>query len=198
MFRAPIKSASPSFRHAPQSGQSSSCRSGTAGKDAASRSRPEPRPDTTRGCRRPDPSGAGARPRGYPQAAGLPMHRPRRDSSLHPGMVRPSLVDRDHVPGDAPTSRRGNPAAVVRARHRADDAGTVGPVLPYRSVGRRAKVAAVLHPRPATWYVKDELTFSDAIATVRRALCDLSTSQKSPDTAEIPIALLQRLTQALC
>ena len=64
-----------------------------------------------------------------------------------------------------------------------------------------AKVTAVLQPRSAAWYVKDELTFSDAIATVRRVLWsapNLSTSRKNPDTIEIPIALLQRLTQALC
>jgi hypothetical protein len=64
-----------------------------------------------------------------------------------------------------------------------------------------AKVMAVLQPRSAAWYVKDELTFSDAIATVRRVLWgtpNLSTSRKTPDTIEIPIALLQRLTEALC
>src|SRR5215472_6715202 len=64
-----------------------------------------------------------------------------------------------------------------------------------------AKVMAVLQPRSAAWYVKDELTFSDTIATVRRVLWstpNLSTSRKKPDTVEIPIALLQRLTEALC
>ena len=64
-----------------------------------------------------------------------------------------------------------------------------------------AKVAATLHPRSAAWYVKDELTFSDAIATVRRVLWsvpNLSISRKNPETVEIPVALLQRLTEALC
>jgi hypothetical protein len=64
-----------------------------------------------------------------------------------------------------------------------------------------AKVATALHPRSAAWYVKDELTFSDAIATVRRALWsvpNLSTSRKNPETVEIPTALLQRLMEALC
>jgi hypothetical protein len=44
------------------------------------------------------------------------------------------------------------------------------------------------------------LTFSDAIATVRRVLWsvpNLSTSRKNPETVEIPMALLQRLTEAL-
>ncbi|MGH8836216.1 MAG: IS701 family transposase [Actinomycetes bacterium] len=64
-----------------------------------------------------------------------------------------------------------------------------------------AKVAAMLHPRSAAWYVKDDLTFSDAIATVRRVLWgipNLSTSRQNPETVEIPAALLQRLTEALC
>jgi hypothetical protein len=64
-----------------------------------------------------------------------------------------------------------------------------------------AKVAAMLHPRSAAWYVKDELTFSDAVATVRRVLWgmpNLSTSRKNSQTVKIPAALLQRLTEALC
>jgi hypothetical protein len=62
-----------------------------------------------------------------------------------------------------------------------------------------AKVAAMLHPRSAAWYVKDGPTFSDAIATVRRVLWGipiLSTSRKNPQTVEIPAA--QRLTEAIC
>jgi hypothetical protein len=53
-----------------------------------------------------------------------------------------------------------------------------------------AKVAAMLLPRSAAWYFKDSLTFSDAIATVRRVLWNvpnLSTSRKSPQTVEIPV-----------
>jgi len=64
-----------------------------------------------------------------------------------------------------------------------------------------AKVTAMLHPRSTAWYVKDGPTFSDAIATVRRVLWsvpNLSTSRKSPQTVEIPLALLQRLTDAVC
>jgi len=46
-----------------------------------------------------------------------------------------------------------------------------------------AKGAAALHPRSAAWYVKDEPTFSDAIATVRRVLWtvpDFSISRLNP------------------
>jgi hypothetical protein len=58
-----------------------------------------------------------------------------------------------------------------------------------------------LQPKSAAWYVKQEATFSDAIAAVRRILWgvpNLSTSRQSPETVKIPLALLQRLTEALC
>jgi len=84
-----------------------------------------------------DPLGAGARPSGYPQATGLPVHRPRRNASRDPGILRPSLVDREHVSGNPRASRCRNPAAVVRSRHRANDAGALGPVLTHYSLGRR-------------------------------------------------------------
>jgi hypothetical protein len=64
-----------------------------------------------------------------------------------------------------------------------------------------AKIAATLHPRSAAWYVKDSLTFSDAVAAVRRVLWDvqnLSTSRSNPENVEIPAALLQRLVEAAC
>ena len=64
-----------------------------------------------------------------------------------------------------------------------------------------AKGAAALHPRSAAWYVKDEPTFSDAIATVRRVLWtvpDFSISRLNPENVEIPAALLQRLIEAVC
>jgi hypothetical protein len=64
-----------------------------------------------------------------------------------------------------------------------------------------AKAITTLHARSATWYVKDEPTFSDAIACVRRLLWsvpNLSMSRQNPDNVEIPVDLLQRLTEALC
>jgi hypothetical protein len=64
-----------------------------------------------------------------------------------------------------------------------------------------AKAITTLHARSAAWYVKDETTFSDAIAAVRRllwSLPNLSISRQNPDNVEIPVALLQRLTEALC
>ena len=64
-----------------------------------------------------------------------------------------------------------------------------------------AKIAAALHPRSAAWYAKDAMTFSDALATVRRVLWDLpnsSTSRQNPENVEIPSALLQELLEAVC
>ena len=64
----------------------------------------------------------------------------------------------------------------------------------------RAPSGAV-RPQTAAWYDKREPTFSDAIAAVRRALwCppSLSMSRPSAETIEIPVTLLQRLTDTLC
>ena len=58
-----------------------------------------------------------------------------------------------------------------------------------------------LRPNIAAWYRKDEPTFSDAIAAVRRVLwCppDFSMSRKPGETVEIPAELLNRLVQTLC
>jgi hypothetical protein len=58
-----------------------------------------------------------------------------------------------------------------------------------------------LHPRSAAWYHKCEPSFSDAIAAVRRLLWtvpNLSMSRQGPDKVEIPTALWERLTDALC
>jgi hypothetical protein len=58
-----------------------------------------------------------------------------------------------------------------------------------------------LRPNIAAWYRKDQPTFSDAIAAVRRVLwCppDLSMSRKPGETVEIPANLLNRVFQTLC
>jgi hypothetical protein len=61
--------------------------------------------------------------------------------------------------------------------------------------------AAPLHPRTAGWYGKPALTFSDAIAAVRRVLwCppDLWMSRHDTETVEIPAGLLPPLCQGSC
>lgn len=60
---------------------------------------------------------------------------------------------------------------------------------------------AAIRPRTAGWYGKPDLTFSDAIATVRRVLwCppDLWMSRHDAETVEIPAGLLRRFTDTLC
>jgi hypothetical protein len=60
---------------------------------------------------------------------------------------------------------------------------------------------AAIRPRTAGWYGKPDLTFSDAIATVRRVLwCppDLWMSRHDAETVEIPAGLLRRFTETLC
>jgi len=64
-----------------------------------------------------------------------------------------------------------------------------------------AEAKAALHPRVAAWYAKDEPTFSDAIATVRRVLWGMpnfSISRINPGNIQIPKALMQRLIEAVC
>ena len=61
--------------------------------------------------------------------------------------------------------------------------------------------AAPLRPRTAGWYGKPALTFSDAIAAVRRVFwCppDLSMSRRDTETVEIPAGLLRRFAETLC
>lgn len=56
-------------------------------------------------------------------------------------------------------------------------------------------------PRRAAWYPKPKVTFSDALAAVRRQIwiAEVSTtSAHDRDIATVPRALLERLTQAAC
>jgi hypothetical protein len=62
-------------------------------------------------------------------------------------------------------------------------------------------IADSLRPRLAAWYHKREPSFSDAMAAVRRLFWsapNLSMSRHDPDGVEIPAALWERLTEALC
>lgn len=63
------------------------------------------------------------------------------------------------------------------------------------------KIAVCLRPRSAAWYHKREPSFSDAIAAVRRVFWSapsFSMSRHPSDNVEIPTALMERLTDALC
>ena len=68
---------------------------------------------------------------------------------------------------------------------------------------RAANLAArgLVLPRRASWYAKAQVTFSDALAAVRKELWTAQafpTSRHARDLATIPRALLDRLTDAAC
>ena len=67
--------------------------------------------------------------------------------------------------------------------------------------GLARDTAAALLPNAAAWYRKQEPTFSDAIAAVRRVLwsaAHLSMSRQSDETVNIPAVWLNRVLQTLC
>ena len=58
-----------------------------------------------------------------------------------------------------------------------------------------------LRPLTAAWYAKERVTFSDALASIRRALwaeAALCTSRRRRDLVEVPRPLLDRLTTLAC
>jgi hypothetical protein len=61
--------------------------------------------------------------------------------------------------------------------------------------------ATTLRPNASAWYRKQEPTFSDAIAAVRRVLWappDLSMCRQDGETVIMPVALVNRVFQTLC
>ena len=67
--------------------------------------------------------------------------------------------------------------------------------------GLARDTTTALRPNAAAWYRKQEPTFSDAIAAVRRVLwCppNFSVSRPIGDIIEIPTSLLNRVFQTLC
>jgi hypothetical protein len=63
------------------------------------------------------------------------------------------------------------------------------------------QLQGAVHPRGAAWYEKPEITFSDAIAAVRRAFwCPphFSMSRLGQATIEIPTSLFNRLIETAC
>ena len=55
--------------------------------------------------------------------------------------------------------------------------------------------------RTAAWYAKEQPTFSDALALVRRCMwssCHFQTSESESDVVKIPRSLFERLTDAVC
>lgn len=68
-------------------------------------------------------------------------------------------------------------------------------------MARKLINAQTMPVRTASWYEKEQPTFSDAIALVRRCLwsnCHFSMSGQNIDLAKIPRSLLERFIDALC
>ena len=68
-------------------------------------------------------------------------------------------------------------------------------------LAHRALPAGQWPVRTAAWYAKEQATFSDTLAWVRRGLWSsnhFSTSGDSPDMVKIPRSLFERLTDTLC
>src|SRR5208283_4718535 len=93
-----------------------------------------------------DPLGAHARSNRRAGSAGVPLHRHRRDAGRNSRLVRPPLVRRDDVPGIPRPSGRRNRAAMVRSRHRANDASVARLVLARDALGGRSH--SPLQPAP--------------------------------------------------
>jgi hypothetical protein len=67
--------------------------------------------------------------------------------------------------------------------------------------GLMRKPGTAVRPHPAAWYDKNQPTFSDAIAAVRRVLWSppsFSMSRSDPEYIEIPVTLLNRFVETLC
>src|SRR3954451_15066899 len=68
-------------------------------------------------------------------------------------------------------------------------------------IGRALHQRSPIAIRKAAWYPKEEVTFSDVLAAVRRecwGFLDIRTSQGDPSRAEIPRSQLDRLVNAAC
>ena len=62
-------------------------------------------------------------------------------------------------------------------------------------------VDPLMPPASTAWYAKERVTFSDALASVRRALwaeAAFQTSRQQCDLVEVPRPLFNRLTTLAC
>ena len=94
------------------------------------------------------------------------------------------------------TQRQWNDLAIVRSAPILF--GLFSPVTLMANTLIKDKAKVV---RTAAWYAKEQPTFSDALATVRRCLWSSYHFQMSPsevDIVKIPRSLFERLTDAVC
>ncbi len=142
-------------------------------------------------------------PTGDTRRAGVPQHRP----GLRPAAILGWFVSRWRVETTfqevrehlgVETQRQWSDLAILR---------TTPALLGLFSLitvwadGLVQTPSTVVRPHPAAWYRKQEPTFSDAIAAVRRVLWwppSFSMSRSGSESIEIPITLLNRVFQTLC
>jgi hypothetical protein len=94
------------------------------------------------------------------------------------------------------TQRQWNDLAIARATPVLFGLFSLITLMAERLIPSQVKPA-----RTAAWYEKQQPTFADAIAIVRRCLwssCHFSTSGSNRDVVKVPRSLLERLTDAVC
>jgi hypothetical protein len=94
------------------------------------------------------------------------------------------------------TQRQWNALAIARSTPVLFGLFSLVTLLANTLIKDQAKVV-----RTAAWYAKEQPTFSDALAMVRRCLwssCHFQTSDSEADIVKIPRSLFERLTDAVC
>ena len=89
--------------------------------------------------------GACQRPRGQARPAGLLQYRHRPCARRHHRTLRSLLTGRSHLCRNPGTSRRRNPAAMVRQGNRTNNARIARPLQPHLAVGLRS-AELIQHP----------------------------------------------------
>jgi DDE superfamily endonuclease len=142
-------------------------------------------------------------PRRRVRPPGAPVHRPRRGAGGGSRLVRPALVGGGDLRRGPAAPRHGDAAAVVGRRRRARHAPALlglFSLVALRASDLHAR-GALPHRRTA-WYPKEEPTFSDALAAVRRSLwveaARFPASPRAADRVEVPRSVLDRLTDLAC
>lgn len=94
------------------------------------------------------------------------------------------------------TQRQWNDLAIARSTPVLFGLFSLVTLMANTLINDQAKVV-----RTAAWYAKEQPTFSDALAVVRRCLwssCHFQTSESENDIVKIPRSLFERLTDAVC
>ena len=101
------------------------------------------------------------------------------------------------------TQRQWNDLAIARTTPILLGLFSLVTLLAHRLVEQQVPAVRLWGVRESAWYVKEQATFSDALAWVRRHLWShaqlpFSTSQFKPDREKLQHTLLERMTDLLC